>query len=108
LIFDDNRIAAELYGEGERSLRILERELGVDVRARGNEVRLVGEPGAVAAARKVLEELYGWLRQGHPVHARDVTSAARLAAGRPEVELGEVYEDVLALVGSRRRVIAKN
>jgi phosphate starvation-inducible PhoH-like protein len=89
-------------------LRILERELGVDVRARGNEVRLVGEPEAVAAARKVLEELYGWLRQGHPVGSRDVTSAARLAAGRPDVELAEVYEDVLASVGARRRVIAKN
>jgi phosphate starvation-inducible PhoH-like protein len=78
------------------------------VRARGNEVRLVGEPGAVAAARKVLEELYGWLRAGHPVQARDVTSAARLAAGRPDVALAEVYEDVLSSVGSRRRVIAKN
>ena len=75
-------MAAELYGDGERTLRILERELGVDVRARGNEVRLVGEPGSVAAAR--------------------------IAAGRPDVELAEVYEDVLASVGSRRGVVAKN
>jgi phosphate starvation-inducible PhoH-like protein len=101
-------MAAELYGEEERTLRILERELGVDVHARGNEVRLVGEASQVAAARKVLEELYGWLRAGQPVHARDVASAARIAAGRPEVELSEVYEDVLASVGSRRCVVAKN
>jgi phosphate starvation-inducible PhoH-like protein len=101
-------MAAELYGDGERNLRILERELGVDVRARGNEVRLVGDPRPVGAARKVLEELYGWLRDGQPVHARDVTAAARLASGRPEVDLADVYEDVLSSVGSRRRVIAKN
>lgn len=101
-------MAAELYGDGERNLRILERELGVDVRARGNEVRLVGEPRAVAAVRKVLEELYGWLREGQPVLARDVTAAARLASGRPDVDLADVYEDVLSSVGSRRRVIAKN
>ncbi len=101
-------MAAELYGDGERHLRVLERELGVDVRARGNEVRLVGEPRAVGAARKVLEELYGWLRDGQPVHVRDVTAAARLASGRPEVDLADVYEDVLSSVGSRRRVIAKN
>src|SRR6185295_17418333 len=69
LVFDDNQMAAELYGEAERTLRILEQELGVEAHARGNEVRLVGAPGAVAAARKVLEELYGWLRDGHPVHA---------------------------------------
>ena len=101
-------MAAELYGDAERTLRILEDELGIEARARGNEVRLVGEPGAVAAGRKVLEELYGWLRAGHPVQARDVTSAARIASGRPDVALGEVYEDVLGAVGSRRRVIAKN
>lgn len=101
-------MAAELYGDGERNLRILERELGVDVRARGNEVRLVGEPRAVAAVRKVLEELYGWLREGQPVLARDVTAAARLSSGRPDVDLADVYEDVLSSVGSRRRVIAKN
>ena len=101
-------MAAELYGDAERTLRILEDELGVEVRARGNEVRLVGAPSGVAAARKVLEELYGWLRDGRPIHARDVTAAARLAAGRPEVALAEVYEDVLGAVGARRRVIAKN
>ncbi|RIL04399.1 MAG: hypothetical protein DCC71_14250 [Proteobacteria bacterium] len=101
-------MAAELYGEGERTLRILEQELGIDVRARGNEVRLVGEPAAVTAGKKVLEELYGWLRAGQSVGPRDVSSAARIAAGRPEVQLQDVYEDVLGSVGARRRVIAKN
>ena len=101
-------MAAELYGEGERSLRVLEQELGIDVRARGNEVRLIGPPDTVAAARKVLEEMYGWLRSGHPVSPRDVASAARIAAGRPDVPLEEVYEDVLGAVGARRRVTAKN
>jgi phosphate starvation-inducible PhoH-like protein len=71
-------------------------------------VRLVGDPAQVAAARKVLEELYGWLRAGHPVQAHDVSAAARMAAGRPDVELSEVCEDVLGSVGSRRRVVAKN
>ena len=36
LIFDDNHMAAELYGESERTLRVLEQELGIDVRERSN------------------------------------------------------------------------
>ena len=59
-------------------------------------------------ARKVLEELYGVLRSGDAVHARDVRAAVRMATQQPEVELGTVYEDVLADVGSRRRIHAKN
>ena len=33
LVFDDNQTAATLYGDGDRTLRVLEQELGVDARA---------------------------------------------------------------------------
>jgi phosphate starvation-inducible PhoH-like protein len=59
-------------------------------------------------ARKVLEELYGVLRSGDAVHARDVRAAVRMATQQPDVDLSSVYEDVLAAVGSRRRISAKN
>jgi phosphate starvation-inducible protein PhoH and related proteins len=97
-----------LYGDGDRTLRILEQELGVHARARGNEVRLVGAPEEVAVARKVLEELYGLLRAGNAVHPREVREAVRMATQQPATPLSEVYEDVLGAVGSRRRITAKN
>jgi phosphate starvation-inducible PhoH-like protein len=56
----------------------------------------------------VLEELYGAVRSGDEVHARDVRAAVRMATQQPEVELATIYEDVLADVGSRRRIHAKN
>ena len=108
LIFDDNQTAATLYGEGDRTLRILEQELGVDVRARGNEVRLVGDSTDVGVARKVLEELYGVLRAGNPVHAADVRQAVRMVTQQPDVDLQDVCEDVLSAVGARRGIGAKN
>lgn len=97
-----------MYGDGDRTLRILEQELGVHARARGNEVRLVGAPEEVAVARKVLEELYGLLRAGNAVHPREVREAVRMATQQPATPLSEVYEDVLGAVGSRRRITAKN
>jgi phosphate starvation-inducible PhoH-like protein len=107
LIFDDNQTAASLYGENDRTLRILEKELGIDAHARGNEVRLVGGVHEVALARKVLEELYGVLQAGNPVHASDVRSAVRMVTEKPDVDLQGVYEDVLDSVGSRRRIAAR-
>jgi len=68
-------------------------------------VRLVGATGDVAAARKVLEELYAAVRAGNPVHPRDVRSAVRMVTQEPEAELPE---DVLANVGVRHRISAKN
>jgi phosphate starvation-inducible PhoH-like protein len=71
-------------------------------------VRLTGAVEEVGMARKVLEELYGVLRSGDLVHARDVRQAVRTVAQHPDVNLKDVYEDVLAAVGSRRRITAKN
>jgi phosphate starvation-inducible PhoH-like protein len=101
-------MAAELYGEGDRTLRILEQELGVDVHARGNEVRLMGSTSGVATARKVLEELYACLRAGQTIAPRDVREAIRMVTAVPDVDLQEVTEDLLASVGSRRKLRAKN
>ncbi|MBW2494555.1 MAG: PhoH family protein [Deltaproteobacteria bacterium] len=87
---------------------MLERDLGVDARARGNEVRLVGDADQVELARKVLEELYSVVRSGGELRTRDVRQAVRMVTEEPDVNLSEVYEDVLSSVGGRRRIKAKN
>jgi phosphate starvation-inducible PhoH-like protein len=80
----------------------------VRAHARGNEVRLLGTEQQVGVARKVLEELYAQLRSGNPLRSRDVREAVRMVTQQPDMDLSDVYEDVLASVGSRRRIAAKN
>jgi phosphate starvation-inducible PhoH-like protein len=70
-------------------------------------VRLVGEPDAVAAARKVLDELYAQVRSGRAIGAREVGEVVRMVHQAPDVDLREVTGDVLADVGNRRRIAAK-
>ncbi len=69
---------------------------------------MVGDADKVDLARKVLEELYGIIRSGGEVCTRDVRQAVRMVTEEPDVNLGEVYEDVLSSVGGRRRIKAKN
>ena len=108
LTFDDNLTAAELYGDGERNLRIVSRELGVEAHARGNEVRISGPEASVEIARNVLEQLYDVIRSGRRVQQRDVRSAVAMVNQQPDVKLNDVYEDVLSHVGARRMIRAKN
>jgi len=88
-------------------LRTLEREFGIHAGARGNEVRLVGPVVEVGLARKVLEHLYGLLRSGQSVGAHEVRDAVRMVTQEPDVDLADATDDVLADVGSRRRIGAK-
>ncbi len=108
LVFEDNQLAAQLYGQGDATLRTLEAELNLQVRARGNEVKITGEPERVQAARKVLEELYRLLRSGNAFDVRDVHHALRMVRQEPDLDLKNIYEGVLTATGARRRVIAKN
>jgi phosphate starvation-inducible PhoH-like protein len=108
LSFEDNLTAAELYGDKEAHLRVLQRELGVEAHARGNKVRLSGTQESVDVAKVVLEQLYDVLRSGRSVHTRDVRAAIEMVAEKPDVDLKAVYEDVLSHVGSRRVIRAKN
>jgi phosphate starvation-inducible PhoH-like protein len=71
-------------------------------------VRLTGAEERVRVGRKVLEELYGLLREGREVQPRDVRAAVQAVAKEPGVKLRDVYADVLGSVGGRRRITAKN
>jgi len=85
----------------------VEQELGIAARARGNEVRLIGEAAKVQAGRKVLEQLYGLLRRGDEFGPRDVRAAVQMVSSTPGIELERIYENVLE-GGSKRRIAAKN
>jgi phosphate starvation-inducible PhoH-like protein len=48
------------------------------------------------------------VRSGNALRATDVRSAVRIATRRPDLDLEDVYSDVLAAAGSRTRIVAKN
>ncbi len=100
-------MAVALYGNGEQTLRLIERSLGVEIHARGNEVRIEGEADRVGLARRVLEELYALLESGKGVRHADVRHVIRMISDEPDVQLSDVYENVLAR-GLRNVIRAKN
>lgn len=107
-MFADNSLAAELYGEGNATLRVLEDAFGIRVNARGNRVHLTGPEESVVLGRKVLENLYGVLRGGSSINIGDVRSAVGMLTEKPDIDLKSVQEGVVPYVGYRRRIAAKN
>ncbi|MEK9672026.1 MAG: PhoH family protein [Rhodospirillaceae bacterium] len=81
MTFDDNGLAAALFGPHHRNLAQIEDALGVVVHARGNEVSITGGGRAADRASAVLAALYDRLRTGQPVDAPDVAAALRMSDG---------------------------
>ncbi len=77
--FNDNRLMAELSGEHDAHLMILEEVLGVRIDPRGNRLSVSGRAHARAKALKVLENLYRRLERGEALGPGEVRAAAKLA-----------------------------
>ncbi len=78
LAFEDNRLAAQLYGDFDQNLALIEQRLKVQASPRGNHVMLKGGPSAVDQARRVLESLYAMLEDGQAVDIGSVDSVIRM------------------------------
>ena len=91
--FDDNRLVPMLFGEHDQHLARIERELGVSMVGRGNQLTISGASQAVATARQVMTALYQRLKRGLAVDKQEVDAALRMAASDRRAERSDVRGD---------------
>jgi phosphate starvation-inducible PhoH-like protein len=77
LQFDDNRLLPLLFGEHDQHLARIERELGVSMVSRGNQLVISGTEGGVATAKQIVTSLYQRLKRGMEVGKHEVDAAIR-------------------------------
>jgi len=110
LTFDTNREAMGVFGQLDENLREIEKALGVDVRAAGNEVSLSGAPLAVEQARLALEILVSQVAQGMQPTLADVNGALSLAASHDaQLELpslGQRPKQRIAQITTRKKMVS--
>jgi phosphate starvation-inducible PhoH-like protein len=78
LAFEDNRLAAQLYGDFDQNLALIEQRLKVTATPRGNHLLLKGPASAVDQSRRVLESLYGMLEEGKALDIANVDTMIRM------------------------------
>ncbi|MEM7731441.1 MAG: PhoH family protein [Pseudomonadota bacterium] len=83
LEFPDNFLLIDLCGEHDRNLAEIERQLGVQIMRRGNQLAIIGEKDSAVATSTVLTSLYGRLEAGRSVEAADVDRELRMGAAEP-------------------------
>ena len=104
LTFDDNALLQNLCGERNTNLKLIERALKVKLNLRGDQITILGEEIGVKLAQRVLEELYGLLKEGYPLYPSDVNHAIQILSGNFKARLREIFLDAV-YVTSKKRVI---
>jgi len=95
----------QLFGTRDENLRRIESAFGVTVAARGNQLLLDGEPGAVEAASSLIGQLSVLLGKGFRLRPEDVSTAIRVLQEDPAASLTEFFS-VEGALGPVRRLIA--
>ena len=105
LVLDDNHAAMQLFGQSNEHLRLIERELGISIHARGNELRFTGPDAQVAVARSLLEQLFSLVKRGRALDRADIARAMAMLSQDRSADVREVFQDTV-LVASRARPIS--
>ena len=107
LILEDNAVAQLVYGESDRNLRALEAQVGVQIRPRGNRIRIDGPSLECKVARRVLQDLYDMAASGVPIHESEVGQLARLARDGASAPVQAVADGDVIEVGRRKKIIPR-
>jgi phosphate starvation-inducible PhoH-like protein len=90
--FDDNSLLPQLYGERDRHLDRIERELGVSLVSRGNRLAIAGPHESADVARSAIASLYQRLKRGLEVDNAAVDAALKRASLQTHEQWGEAEE----------------
>ncbi len=93
-----------LCGPSNTHLQLIEKETGVAISHRGDELFFRGDERSVAFARKVVEGLYGLVLQGRQLFLSDVEHAVRILSQDADTDLGAIFLDAVYM-SNRKRVI---
>lgn len=104
VVASSNEDALAVFGQRDVHLKIIGDHFPVKLVPRGNEVRISGPADAVEKVATLLARLAELVQSGHPLSEREVRYAARTARDGGNVDLGELFADVL-LVTHRGRAI---
>jgi len=108
LIFSDVNLASQLFGEYNRNLKRIAELTDVSIHARGNTIFIQGDSIAENLAKKILNQLYGLLKDGYPIYPNDVEYAVRILSEDDRIKLKDIFLDTVYITAKKRPVIPKS
>jgi phosphate starvation-inducible PhoH-like protein len=106
--FTDIELARQLFGEHNSNLQRIAEATEITVNARGSKVFIQGDSIAARLAQNVLEQLYGLIKEGYPLHANDIDYAVRVLSGNDRVDLKKIFLDAVFITSKKTTIAPKS
>ena len=99
---------ASLFGHHDRHLKLIEEEFGVQIAARGDELKIDGSPDAIDRAERLLTELASLTCEGYDLRAEDVSLALHASRANQDQPLKELLSSTVPITTKKRFVVPKS
>jgi len=95
IIIDDYQIVRNLLGNKDENLKIIEKEIGVKLIARGNKIKIVGKKENVDKAEDIISKLINITANEKSLSEQEVKYSVELLSKDQSINLNEIYDEVL-------------
>lgn len=96
-----------LHGGVDKTLKVIEESLGVDISVRGNKLIIRGEDRGIERAERMIEELRVVNRSGYALKPEDISYALRSISDGEDVSVKELFSNNIPVASKKRFIIPK-
>ena len=99
--------AIDIFGSFDENIRLIERELGVHVVGRDDQLKIVGDAEPVMYAAKVIQGLIGLSARGEAINEQNIRYLIHLVKSGNEDKIQTLAADVLCVTAKGKPIKAK-
>jgi phosphate starvation-inducible PhoH-like protein len=96
-----------LHGGIDKTLRMVERSLGVAIAVRGSRILIQGTEGPVESAEKIIQEMREVNRSGYVFKPEDVSYAIKSLSEGREISVRDLFQGSIPVSSKKRFIIPK-
>ncbi len=102
LDFTKSHSIAELLGDGDKLIKLIEQEYNVDIFVLGNDLEVSGKNINVQKVQKLISELTLQINLGQKLDTQRVDDSIKIMEGRPESKPHEVFNDYIVVSNGKK------
>jgi phosphate starvation-inducible PhoH-like protein len=105
---NDNRLLQLLAGQQNAHLKIIERQLDVQIHLRGNQLTISGDRADVEIGERLLHELADLVQGGYPLYESDILFAIQILSDNISRRLRDIFLDQVFIASNKKTITPKS
>lgn len=99
--------AIMLFGNFDNNIRLIEKEYGVNILNRSNEIRITGDSASVSIAQNIILKLLEMIRRGEEVTTQTVSYFIENAKENAEESVDDIIGDTICMTAKGKPIKSK-